>query len=277
MSTPATSTPPDLALVTGGSSGIGLAIAHALVSDGLTTIIVGRDKAKLDSAVAALEVAGHDVAGTATAGTAGGVAGYACDVRDRTAVRELVDAIKRAHGEPTVLVNNAGRSGGGVTADLSDELWLDIIDANLNSVFWVTREVLRSSSAIKKPTGRIINIASTGGKQGVPYGAAYSASKAGVIGFSKALAKELARTGPTVNAVCPGYVETPMAQDVRRGNARLKGLTEEQVLAEFEAKIPLGRYSTPEEVAGMVRYLLSPAAASVTAQAINVCGGLGIY
>ncbi|BCK72923.1 putative ketoacyl reductase [Streptomyces libani subsp. rufus] len=269
MPTPAknSSQDKDIALVTGGTSGIGFAIAHALVTDGFKVIVVGRDKAKLHSAITSLRAEDEYFE----------VAGYACDVRDREAVQALVQDLVKDHGAPRVLVNNAGRSGGGVTAELSDDLWLDVIDSNLNSVFWVTREVVKFSEPIRKPDGRIINIASTGGKQGVPFGAPYSASKAGVIGFTKALAKEYAAGGPTVNAVCPGYVETPMAEGIRQSYAQLSGVTEEQVQANFEAKIPLGRYCTPEEVAGMVRYLVGPAAASVTAQAVNVCGGLGSY
>ncbi|MFF5252814.1 SDR family NAD(P)-dependent oxidoreductase [Streptomyces leeuwenhoekii] len=265
---PAPTASPSVALVTGGTSGIGLAIAQALLQDGFKVVVTGRDTGKLDTVLRSLKMENDRF----------DVAGYACDVRDRAAVRTMVEQCVTEHGEPRILVNNAGRSGGGVTAAIPDELWLDVIETNLNSVFWVTREVIRASEAIKQPAGRIINIASTGGKQGVPYGAPYSAAKAGVIGFTKALAKEFAQAGgPTVNAVCPGYVETPMARDIRAGYAKLNGVSEEEVLAEFEAKIPLGRYCTPEEVAGMVRYLAGPAAASVTAQALNVCGGLGSY
>jgi ketoreductase len=125
--------------------------------------------------------------------------------------------------------------------------------------------------------GRIINIASTGGKQGVMFGAPYSASKHGVIGFTKALGLELAKTGVTVNAVCPGYVETPLAERVRQSHAEHFEVTEDEILKRFQAKIPLGRYSTPEEVAGLVGYLVTDTAGSITAQALNVCGGLGNY
>jgi ketoreductase len=108
-------------------------------------------------------------------------------------------------------------------------------------------------------------------------GAPYSASKHGVVGFTKALGNELGPTGITVNAVCPGYVETPMAARVRHGYAEAWDTTEDAVAAKFTAKIPLGRYSTTAEVAGLVGYLVSDTAASITAQAINVCGGLGNF
>src|SRR5205823_3812148 len=163
-------------------------------------------------------------------------------------------------GHVDVLVNNAGRSGGGVTADIGDDLWYDVIDTNLNSVFLVTREVLTSGKLRERGWGRIISIASTGGKQGVALGAPYSASKHGVVGFTKALGLELAKTGITVNAVCPGYVETPLAQRVRQGYAAAWKTSEAEILQKFQAKIPLGRYSTPEEVAGLVGYLVTDTA-----------------
>lgn len=141
----------------------------------------------------------------------------------------------------------------------------------------MTREVLTAGRMRDAKVGRVINIASTAGKQGVVLGAPYSASKHGVVGFTKALGNELAATGITVNAVCPGYVETPMAQRVRQGYAAAWDVSEDEVLTRFQAKIPLGRYSTPEEVAGLVGYLVTDAAASITAQAINVCGGLGNF
>jgi ketoreductase len=152
-----------------------------------------------------------------------------------------------------------------------------VIATNLTGTFLVTREVLTTGGLREKNWGRIINIASTGGKQGVVLAAPYSASKHGVVGFTKALGLELAKTGVTVNAVCPGYVETPMAQRVRQGYADHWGITADDVLERFEGKIPLGRYTQPDEVAALVGYLASTAADPITAQAINVCGGLGNY
>lgn len=254
-----------VALVAGGSSGIGLAVATSLVSAGLRTFICARTAEDVESAVKELDDGSANVAGAV------------CDVRSPEQVQTLVSTVVERFGPITVLINSAGRSGGGVTAEIPDDLWYDVIDTNLNGVFLMTREVLARGGMRDQPSGRIINIASTGGKQGVVLGAPYSASKHGVIGFTKALGLELAKTGITVNAVCPGYVETPMAQRVRRGYAQHWEITEDAVLQRFEAKIPLGRYTTPAEVAGMVSYLLSDAADPVTAQAINVCGGLGNY
>jgi ketoreductase len=254
-----------VALITGATSGIGLAVARLLASQGHRVFIGARNAENVEATVKQLREEGFEADGTTL------------DVRSNDDVKAFVQAAVDQFGTVDVLVNNAGRSGGGVTADISDELWHDVIDTNLNSVFRLTREVLTTGGLREKSRGRIINIASTAGKQGVVLGAPYSASKHGVVGFTKALGNELAPTGITVNAVCPGYVETPMAERVRAGYAAAFDTTEDAILAKFQAKIPLGRYSTPEEVAGLVGYLASDTAASITAQALNVCGGLGNF
>jgi ketoreductase len=256
---------PGAALVTGGTRGIGLSVARALGGIGHPVYVCARDAESLAQTVKELRASGL----TADGGV--------CDVTSAEQVRQVVTAATERFGPLEVLVNNAGRSGGGVTADIAEELWNDVIATNLTSVFLVTKEVLTTGRMRELRRGRIINIASTGGKQGVVLGAPYSASKHGVVGFTKALGLELAKSGITVNAVCPGYVETPMAATVRAHYARLWDVSEQDVLDRFNAKIPLGRYTDPEEVAGMVAYLVSDAAAAVTAQAINVCGGLGNY
>ncbi|PKK13503.1 3-oxoacyl-ACP reductase [Thermomonospora sp. CIF 1] len=254
-----------VAFVTGASSGIGLAVTRTLARQGIAVYGCARNAEKMAATVSRLTAEGLEVSGGP------------CDVTSGEEVRAAVaDAVAR-YGRIDILVNNAGRSGGGEIAALDEQLWLDVIDTNLNGVFRVTREVLANGGMGKDGYGRIINIASTGGKQGVIYASPYSASKHGVVGFTKAVGLELAKTGITVNAVCPGYVETPMAERVRAGYAEYWGITEQEVLERFNAKIPLGRYSTPEEVAGLVAYLVTDTAASITAQALNVCGGLGNY
>ncbi|WP_326599894.1 3-oxoacyl-ACP reductase FabG [Streptomyces sp. NBC_01803] len=254
-----------VALVTGATSGIGLAVTRALATQGHAVFICARSADTVEVTVKELRDEGLDVDGAA------------CDVTSKDDIKALVQAAVDTYGRVDVLVNNAGRSGGGVTADIEDDLWFDVVNTNLNSVFLMTREVLNTGGMRHRDRGRIINIASTAGKQGVVLGAPYSASKHGVVGFTKALGNELAPTGITVNAVCPGYVETPMAAKVRAGYAAAFDTTEDQIMQKFTAKIPLGRYSTPEEVAGLVGYLATDTAASITAQAINVCGGLGNF
>jgi ketoreductase len=254
-----------VALVTGATSGIGFAIARSLAAQNYRVFICARNAEAVQTTVKQFIDEDLEVDGTA------------CDVTSLDDIRGFVQAAVERFGTVDVLVNCAGRSGGGVTADLPDQMWSDVINTNLNSVFLMTREVLNAGGMRAKDRGRIINIASTAGKQGVVLGAAYSASKHGVVGFTKALGNELAPTGITVNAVCPGYVETPMAQALRQRYADAFNTTEEAILQKFQAKIPLGRYSTPEEVAGLVCYLATDTAASITAQAINVCGGLGNF
>ncbi|WP_370949746.1 SDR family NAD(P)-dependent oxidoreductase [Amycolatopsis sp. cg5] len=253
------------AIVTGATSGVGLAVADLLGAQGHHVYLCARDADNVALTVKQLRDKGYEVDGTT------------CDVRSPEQIRAFVTAAVERYGTIDILVNNAGRSGGGVTADLDDELWFDVINTNLNSVFLMTRDVLATGGMRDKGWGRIVNIASTAGKQGVVLGAPYSASKHGVVGFTKALGNELAKTGITVNAVCPGYVETPMAQRVRAGYAAAWETSEEDILGRFNAKIPLGRYSTPEEVAGLVGYLVTDTAGSIAAQALNVCGGLGNF
>lgn len=254
-----------VAIVTGGTSGIGLSVARLLAMRDHRVFIGARTKENVLATVKELREEGLEIDGAVV------------DVRYAGSINDFVTAAVQRYGPIDVLVNNAGRSGGGVTADIGDDLWMDVMETNLNSVFRVTRAVLNLGGMREKNRGRIINIASTAGKQGVVLGAPYSASKHGVVGFTKALGNELAPTGITVNAVCPGYVETPMAQRVRAGYAEAWKTTEDAILTKFQAKIPLGRYSSPDEVAGLVGYLASDTAASITSQALNVCGGLGNF
>jgi ketoreductase len=254
-----------VALVTGATSGIGLDIAQRLARKGISVYICARHDDVVAATVKDLQDQGLDVDGRS------------CDVSVPAQVRELVQAAVERYGPIDILINNAGRNGGGITAEITDELWFDVINTNLNSVFVTTKEVLNAGGMLAKGSGRIINIASTGGKQGVLHGAPYSASKHGVVGLTKAWGLELAKTGITVNAVCPGFVETPMAERVREHYAGIWGVDEAETHARITTRVPLGRYVEPREVSAMVEYLIGEDAAAVTAQALNVCGGLGNY
>ncbi|EIV93549.1 3-oxoacyl-ACP reductase FabG [Frankia sp. QA3] len=260
-----TDTPQRVALVTGATSGIGHEIALTLARQGLAVYVCARTDKALTETIKALRGDGLDVDGST------------CDVTSPGQVRALVQAAVDRYGRIDVLVNNAGRPGGGATADIADELWFEVINTNLNSVFLVTKAVLTIGGMLERGTGRVINIASTGGKQGVIHAAPYTASKHGVVGFTKSLGLELARTEITVNAVCPGFVETPMAERVREHYAGIWEVDEDEAHNRITGRVPIGRYVEPHEVAAMVTYLVGDGAAAVTAQAMNVCGGLGNY
>jgi ketoreductase len=254
-----------VALVTGATSGIGLEIVTTLAKNDMAVFLCSRTPEAVAETVKDLQGQGFTVDG------------YSCDVRSSEEIKEFVRRAVDRFGPIDVLVNNAGRPGGGDTTQISDELWCDVIETNLSSVFRVTKEVLTAGGMLERKRGRIISIASTGGKQGVIHAAPYSASKHGVVGFTKALGLELAKTGITVNAVCPGFVETPMAERVREHYAAIWGVDEAEAHSRITTRVPIGRYVEPDEVAAMVQYLISPGAAAVTAQALNVCGGLGNY
>lgn len=254
-----------VALITGGTSGIGLAVARRLATLGMRVFLCARTAEDVAATVKELLAEGHTVDGRA------------CDVSVLADIQDLVAAAVERFGPVEVLVNNAGRSGGGVTQDVDDELWLDVVNTNLTSVFRMTKEVLTVGGMRGLQRGRIVNIASTGGKQGVIWGAPYSASKHGVVGLTKAWGLELAPTGITVNAVCPGFVETPMAERVREHYARVWDVSVDEAFDRVVTRVPVGRYVRVDEVAAMVEYLVSERADAVTAQALNVCGGLGNY
>jgi ketoreductase len=255
------------ALITGASGGIGKAIAIGLCKDGFNPILVARHGAKLRDTAGDLAAQFPELS----------VRTETCDVADSAQVTALYTRLQAAGLKVDILVNGAGISGGGVTAQITDDVWLNVMNTNLNGMFFMTRELLRLE--MMGEGGRIINIASTGGKQGVIHGSPYCASKHGMVGFTKALGLELARnnSGITVNAVCPGFVETEMAERVRQHYAKIWGVDLDEARRRVEERVPIGRYIEPCEVAAMVSYVASPAAAGVTAQALNVCGGLGNY
>ncbi len=237
-----------VALVTGASRGIGRAIALALAGRGCK--VVGT----------ATTEAGAQAIGTALAGFAG-CRGIALDVNDAAGVEAAVDAIVKEHGALHVLVNNAGITRDGLAMRMKDADWDAVLDTNLKAVFRASRAVMRSM--MKQRYGRIVNITSVVGAMGNAGQANYAAAKAGVAGMTRALARELASRGVTVNCVAPGFIATDMTD----------ALPEAQKTA-LLAQIPLGRLGTPDDVAEAVCFLASPQAGYITGTELHVNGGM---
>lgn len=237
-----------VAVVTGASRGIGKAAALALASQGAKVVVnYARSSEAAEATVNEITQAGAEAIA------------LQADVSQAEAVDDLIKATLDKFGRIDVLVNNAGITKDTLLLRMKPEQWQAVIDLNLTGVFLCTKAV--SKTMLKQRSGRIINIASVAGQMGNPGQANYSAAKAGVIGFTKTVAKELANRGVTVNAVAPGFIETDMTEDLKSDD-----------IIKF---IPLGRYGKPEEVAGTIRFLAAdPAAAYITGQVFNVDGGM---
>jgi len=234
------------ALVTGSTRGIGRGIAQTLAEAGARVAVVGRDAGRAE------EVAGE---------IGHGAAGFACDVADTASVTALVENVEKAFGQIDILVNNAGLTRDNILFRLKDEDWDAVLDANLRGAFVAIRAASRGM--MKRRWGRIINIASVVGIIGNKGQANYAASKAGLIGLTKSVAKELASRNILINAVAPGFIETDMtAAMTPEARTTLSG------------QIPLERLGTPNDVAAMVAFLASDLASYITGQVLVVDGGL---
>lgn len=248
------------AVVTGGGRGIGLAIAAALASHGATLTIMGRTRATLDESAAELR------------GDYGvGVCAAECDVRDAESVARAFDRARDEHGDPAILVNNAGGAVSGTFADTTREMWDGMLSLNLTGTWLCTQQVL--PSMLEAEYGRVVNVASTAGLRGYKATSAYCAAKHGVVGLTRALALETARRCVTVNAVCPGYTETDMHDQAVANLVTALGRTEEEARRMLLRTIPRGSLTAPSEVASAVAWLCSPGAAAVTGISLPVAGG----
>jgi NAD(P)-dependent dehydrogenase (short-subunit alcohol dehydrogenase family) len=247
------------AVVTGASRGIGAAIAAELVRLGADVTLIARRREPLAETAQALargESRVHDIV---------------ADVTDEGDVSRALIAAASAHGAPAILINNAGGAESAPFARTDPALWRRMIDLNLTSAYLCTRAI--APAMVASGWGRIVNVASTAGLKGYGYVSAYVAAKHGVVGLTKALAVEFARTGVTVNAVCPGYTDTPMLEAAIASIAAKTKRSGDEARATLAASNPMGRLITPEEVAAAVGYLCRPEAASVTGQTMTIDGG----
>jgi 3-oxoacyl-[acyl-carrier protein] reductase len=240
---------PRVAIVTGASRGIGRAIAERLARDGCTVVLVARSKESL-----------HDVGEAIKA--AGGVAeARPCDVGDGQALQELIESVASTHGRLDILVNNAGITRDGLILRMSDEDFDDVLRINLRSAFVACRAAARPM--MRNRHGRIINIGSVTGLMGNPGQANYAAAKAGLVGLTKTIAKELGSKGITANVVAPGFIETDMTAALPQ-----------TVKDEYAKNIPARRFGSPREIAHAVSFLASDDAGYITGQVVVVDGGL---
>ena len=238
-----------VAIVTGGSRGIGLAVAGALAKAGATVAVLALNEERAASAAAGLAGEGH--------------AAFPCDVADPAACKRTVRTVEKTLGPVSILVNNAGITRDNILLRMRDEEWSQVVSTNLGGAFNMTRAVSRG--LMKRRHGSIVNISSVIGLIGNPGQANYAASKAGLHGLTRSVARELASRGVRCNAVAPGFITTDMTAELG-----------EEVTEELKKRIPLARLGEPGDVADVVRFLAGPEARYITGQIIAVDGGMAM-
>jgi len=246
-----------VAIVTGAAQGIGRAIARRLAQDGLAVAIVDINADALDEVKKEIEGLGSQALALKA---------------DLTQLEDVQKVIVRSAewGQLTVLVNNAGRVIITPFLEITEQEWDAILTLNLKTVFFA----MQYAAKLMKGSGRIVNLSSISGRSGRSDQAHYAAAKCGVISLTQSAALSFASQGITVNAICPGVVDTPMTSSIHKIRAGVLGITPEESLARMVAKIPLGRLETTDDVAGAVSFLCSPDAAYITGQSLNGCGGM---
>ena len=235
-------------LVTGAGRGMGSAIAGRLTAEGARVAVTDVDEQSAKSTAAGLDGAG----------------GFRLDITDATEVTSRIEEITAALGPIDALVNNAGWDRMAPFLQTDEDLWERLIDINLRGPIRMTKAVL--PQMVERQTGRIVNISSDAGRVGSMGESVYSACKAGIIGFGKTVAREVARYGITVNAICPGPTDTPLLESVAEGN--------EKVIEALRRAIPMRRLGLPEDIAGVVAFMVSDDAGFITGQTLSVSGGL---
>lgn len=240
-----------VALVTGAHRGIGAAIARKLGQDGYAVAVCARSQGPLEAFVAQLQSEGIEARG------------FVCDVSDAAQVDAMLKGIQEAWGRLDAVINNAGITRDGLLLRMKEQDWDDVLSINLKSAFLVTKASLRL--LLKSPRGRLVNISSVVGVIGNPGQANYAASKAGLIGFTKAFAREYAGKAVTANVVAPGFIESDMTDH----------LNEAQKAAALQS-VPMGRMGTGAEIAGVVSFLCSSSASYITGQVLSVDGGMAM-
>jgi NAD(P)-dependent dehydrogenase (short-subunit alcohol dehydrogenase family) len=252
-----------VALVTGGGRGIGRACAVALAEAGADVVVCSRSAGELDAVTEKIRTLGRRASAAI------------CDVTDSAQVRKMAEQVSGQFGPVEILVNNAGLGRSHRFVDHPDELWRQMIAVNLTSVYYVTKAFAPKMIELRR--GRIINIASVMSKIGGKYVAAYTAAKHGVLGLTRALAVELVGYNITVNALCPGYVDTPMTDDNVANIVAKTGMTESDARKTLEKLSPQNRMIAPEEVAAMVVTLAGDLARGINGQAITIDGGAVMF
>lgn len=244
------------ALITGAGRGIGAAIAQALAAAGARVTLLGRTASQLAETAASIP---------------GGATTVTADVTDPEQVGRALLESRAAAGEIQILVNNAGRPASRAIAKSDWHFWRDMLSVNLDGVYHMTRAVI--PGMIAGEWGRIVNVSSTAGLRGYAYCTAYCAAKHGVIGLTRALALEVAKTGITVNAVCPGYTDTGVVRDAARNISEKTGRSEAEARETLVSVNPQQRLVKPEEVASAVLWLCCPGSESMNGQSIAIAGG----
>jgi NAD(P)-dependent dehydrogenase (short-subunit alcohol dehydrogenase family) len=248
-----------IALVTGGGRGIGRSIALSLAHAGADVAISGRNAEVLDETVGAIRAIGRRSSAVV------------CDVSERSQVDAMIVQVKKDLGDPLILVNNAGIAGSAKLSETTDDMWEAMLRVNATGAFYCMRALV--PAMVEAKWGRVVNIASIAARAGAAYIAAYAASKHALLGLTRAVAAEVAARGVTVNAVCPGYVDTEMTDRSAAFISVRTGRDEENARKILEGFSPQKRLMTAEEVAGLAAYLCSEAARGINGQSIIIDGG----